>query len=141
MEIAFINLLVSWALFGLIWIVQLVHYPTFEFVDSQNFLAFHQHHTSAITLIVMPLMVAEVGLGLYLVKQQPAIYLGPLILVGLIWLSTFLIQVPIHNALGNEKDSFLIQKLVNTNWIRTILWTIKGIWVSYLVWSKINISS
>lgn len=141
MEIPVINLLISWALFGLIWVVQLVHYPTFEFVDSQNFLAFHQHHTSAITLIVMPLMLAEVGLGIYLTKQHPSIYLGPLILVGLIWLNTFLIQVPIHNALGNGKDSFLIQKLVHTNWIRTILWTIKGIWVGYLVWSKINISS
>ncbi len=136
MEATFINLLVSWALFGLIWVVQLVLYPAFEFVDNQNFLAFHQHHTSAITLIVMPLMLAELGLCIYLTKQEYSIYLGPLILVGLIWLSTFLIQVPIHNALGNGKDSFLIQKLVNTNWIRTILWTIKAIWVSYLFYSN-----
>jgi len=136
MEISLINLLVSWALFGLIWVVQLVHYPTFEFVDSQNFLAFHQHHTTSITLIVMPLMLAELGIGTYLTTQHPSIYLGPLILVGLIWLSTFLIQVPIHNTLGNGKDNFLIQKLVNTNWIRTILWTAKAVWVSYLFYSN-----
>jgi len=130
-EATFINLVVSWALFSLIWVVQLVHYPAFEFVDSQRFLDFHQHHTSSITLIVMPLMLTELGISIYLAKQQPSIYLAPLILVVLIWLSTFLIQVPIHNALGNGKDSFLIQKLINTNWIRTILWTIKAIWVSY----------
>ena len=136
MEIPFINLLVTWALFGLIWVVQLVHYPTFEFVDNQNFLAFHQHHTSSITFIVMPLMLIELGLGIYLATQQPPIYLGPMILIGLIWLSTFFIQVPIHNALGGGKDSSLIQKLVNTNWIRTILWTIKAVWVSYLFYSN-----
>ena len=136
MDFPFINLIISWILVGLIWVIQVVHYPTFEFIDNANFLAFHQHHTTAISLIVMPLMIAEVGLGIYLVKQHPSTYIGPLILVALIWLSTFLIQVPIHNALGEGKDSFLIQKLVNTNWIRTIMWTIKAIWVSYLFYSN-----
>lgn len=136
MDLSTINLCISWALFGLIWVIQLVHYPTFEFVDSTNFLAFHQHHTKTITLIVMPLMLGELGLSIYFVKQQSSIYLGPLILVGLIWLSTFFIQVPIHHTLGAGKDSFLIQKLVNTNWIRTILWTIKAVWVSYLFYSN-----
>lgn len=133
MEATFINLLTSWALFGLIWVIQLVHYPAFEFVDSQNFLAFHQHHTSAITFIVMPLMLIELGLSIYLGQhyQWNTVYLIPLLLVLIIWLSTFFIQVPLHNTLGNGKDSDLIQKLVNTNWIRTILWTIKAIWVSY----------
>jgi len=136
MDLPFINLIISWILVGLIWVIQVVHYPTFEFIDASNFLAFHQYHTSAITFIVMPLMLAELGIGIYLTKQHPTIYLGPLILVGLIWLSTFIIQVPIHNALGEGKDSFLIQKLVNTNWIRTILWTIKAIWVGYLFYSN-----
>lgn len=136
MDLPTINLCISWALFSLIWVVQLVHYPTFEFIDNQNFTAFHQHHTSSITLIVMPLMLAELGLGIYLAKLQPSTYLGPLILIGLIWLSTFFIQVPIHNALGNGKDGFLIQKLVNTNWIRTILWTTKTVWLSYLFYSN-----
>ena len=136
MDFPLLNLSTTWALFGLIWIVQLVHYPAFEFVDASNFHAFHQHHTKSITLIVMPLMLAELGLSIYLAKEQSTVYIGPLILVGLIWLSTFLIQVPIHNTLGAGKDSFLIQKLVNTNWIRTILWTIKALWLSYLFYSN-----
>ncbi len=136
MDFPFINLITSWILVGLIWVIQSVHYPTFAFIDTANFQAFHQHHTSAITFIVMPLMLVELGLGIYLAKQQPSIYLAPIILVALIWLSTFLLQVPIHNALGQGKDSFLIQKLVNTNWIRTILWTIKAIWVSVLLYSN-----
>ena len=132
-EIIFLNLFVTWALVGLIWVIQLVHYPTFKFIAKDDFLAFHQHHTQSITFIVMPLMLAEIGLAFYLAQQQEwaMIWFIPLILVLLIWLSTFLIQVPIHQQLGTGKDSFLIERLVLTNWIRTILWTIKAIWISY----------
>jgi len=78
-------------------------------------------------------MLSELGLAFYLAQQQKwtLIWLLPLGLVLLIWLSTFLIQVPIHNQLGIGKDSFLIKRLVQTNWIRTILWTSKAIWISY----------
>lgn len=126
-------MIISWLLVGLIWVIQLVHYPAFEFISTDNFLAFHDHHTSAITVIVMPLMLGELGLGFYLARQYEwsFIWLIPLIMVLFVWLSTFLIQVPIHNQLGLGKDTTLIQKLVQTNWIRTILWTIKAIWISY----------
>ncbi len=132
-EATFWNLLISWVLVGLIWVIQLVHYPTFEFISTDHFLAFHQHHTRSITPIVMPLMLGELGLGLYLAQQQKwsIIWLIPFVFVLGIWLSTFLIQVPIHNQLGAGKDSNLINKLVQTNWIRTSLWTIKTIWLSY----------
>ena len=127
-----INLAVSWALFGLIWIVQLVQYPAFFHVSDVNFEAFHQHHTASITIIVMPLMLIEIALVAYLTYQNNSIiYCIPLLLVILIWLSTFLIQVPIHHQLGEGKEVAIIKKLVQTNWIRTILWTFKALWVSY----------
>lgn len=133
MEATFFNLIISWSLVGLIWAIQLVHYPTFEFISTDDFLTFHQHHTNSITPIVMPLMLGELGLGLYLAQQQKwsVIWLIPLVLILCIWLSTFIIQVPIHNQLGIGKDSVLISRLVQTNWIRTTLWTIKAIWLSY----------
>lgn len=126
-------MIISWLLVGLIWVIQLVHYPTFEFISTDIFLAFYHHHTSAITVIVIPLMLGELGLGLYLARQYgwSFIWLIPFIMVLFVWLSTFLIQVPIHNQLGLGKDTALIQKLVQTNWIRTVLWTIKAIWISY----------
>jgi hypothetical protein len=48
-----------------------------------------------------------------------------LLIVGLIWCSTFFVQVPIHSILSEKKDKNLIEKLVNTNWIRTFLWSIR----------------
>lgn len=56
-------------------------------------------------------------------------------LVALIWLSTFLIQVPIHQQLAKGKDLGLIDRLVRTNWIRTILWTLKACWMSFAQFS------
>ncbi len=128
------NELVSWALFGLIWVVQLVHYPSFHYVDPDRFVAFHQHHTRSISFIVLPLMLVELGLGAVLVWQSDLDwkYITALIIVGLIWASTFLIQVPDHNALGKGKDDSLIARLVKTNWIRTVLWTLKALWLSLL---------
>jgi hypothetical protein len=133
MNLDFINVAVNWTLVGLIWVIQLVHYPTFAYVDNSNFLQFHAHHSKSISIIVMPLMLIELALATYFAYQNQwnFIALTPLLFVLLIWASTFFIQVPIHQKLGQGKNLVLIQKLVNTNWIRTVFWTIKAIWVSY----------
>ena len=67
MSFSKINLLiahfaVSWALFGLIWTVQLVHYPAFRYIQEGQFTAFQHFHMQGITLIVLPLMLAELAL-------------------------------------------------------------------------------
>jgi hypothetical protein len=58
-------------------------------------------------------------------------------LVFLIWLSTFLLQVPIHKDLQSGKDFKRISRLVTTNWIRTIAWSIKAIIVTIAAIKKI----
>ena len=129
-----INIITTCVLIGVIWVIQLVHYPSFAFVDSSKFSAFHQHHSTSISYIVLPLMSIELGLAIYFCWQNGGefSFLLPLILVGLIWLSTFFIQVPLHQKLGKKMNLNQIHQLVQTNWIRTILWTIKGIWLIYL---------
>ncbi len=128
-----LSLMVSWALFGLIWVIQLTHYPTFQFIAEDKFSAFHHHHTQSITLIVLPLMVTELALAAWLVYHYQFRWLDltVLIIVLLIWASTFFISVPLHNTLADGKDSQIINKLVQTNWIRTFLWTLKGVLITY----------
>lgn len=130
-ELNYWNHAISWGLLVLIWVVQLVHYPSFHFIDKDKFSEFHTHHTRSISLIVLPLMLLELGLAAILVWQQNFqwIYTVPLLLVLLIWGSTFLIQVPDHNRLAAGKDVEIVSRLVQTNWIRTILWTLKAIWL------------
>ena len=137
MSLSLFNLLITWSLIGLIWVIQLVHYPSFAYVDEDLFSNFHRHHTFSISLIVMPLMLLEVTIAAFLLYQHGHwTYLVPFLLVIGIWLATFLIAVPLHNQLANGKDIILINQLVQTNWIRTILWTIKGLWLGYVFWEK-----
>ncbi len=117
----------SFALFGLIWTVQLVHYPTFLYVSEGEFSKFEDFHKKAITLIVMPLMLLELlsATGL-LYFEYNTIHLINFVIVTLIWMSTMFISVPLHNDLSDGKNEKSIEKLISTNWIRTILWSIKS---------------
>jgi len=133
-----IHLITSWALFGLIWTIQLSHYPTFQYISKSQFSAFHLHHTFSISIIVLPLMLLELGIVIWQSYQSNwnrgwLIALG---LVVLIWVSTFFIQVPLHEHLEKEKDLKVIEQLVFSNWIRTFLWSIKAIWISFLFLKK-----
>ncbi|MEM9822690.1 MAG: hypothetical protein AAF985_16530 [Bacteroidota bacterium] len=128
-----VYLAVSWMLVGLIWVIQLVHYPSFRFIAKDQFLAFHRHHTFQITFIVMPLMLSELGLAIYFFwgNELGSIALWQLIVVVVIWASTFLIQIPMHNRLGEGKEEQTIRQLVNSNWLRTVLWTGKALHLSW----------
>jgi hypothetical protein len=54
-------------------------------------------------------------------------------LVGVIWLSTALLQVPRHNQLGAGFDAPAHQALVATNWIRTVAWTARAALMLWIV--------
>jgi hypothetical protein len=43
----------------------------------------------------------------------------------LIWISTFLIQVPLHGILEKRADQRAVSLLALTNWIQTILWSLR----------------
>jgi hypothetical protein len=75
----------------------------------------------------MPLMLIELttSTALYINNMSSIVFALNLLIVGLIWCSTFFVQVPIHSILSEKKDKNLIEKLVNTNWIRTFLWSIR----------------
>lgn len=134
------ELIINWMLICLIWLVQLVHYPSFRFIARAQFAAFHQHHTSSITLVVMPLMLAELGVILWQLQANTNLWVSwvSLLLVIAIWSSTFLVQVPLHNQLAlHGYQEVTIGKLIHTNWWRTLLWTAKGILLTY-TWLKIG---
>lgn len=119
MKIQALELMISTGLLILIWLIQILHYPSFRFIDQRDFPRFAKFHGSRISMIVIPLMFMELGLALFFCN--PVI----LTLVTGIWLSTFLLQVPCHNLLGLKHDPLIIDRLITTNWVRTTLWTIK----------------
>ena len=126
------NLVLSFIAVGLIWTIQLVHYPSMKYIPKDRFPEYHNFHSIRISILAIPLMFAELVTSTILLYQNlnnaiQTIFLVNLILVLLIWLSTFLIQVPLHNALSKEKNTEKLSKLIFSNWIRTILWTARSI--------------
>ena len=81
----------------------------------------------------LPLMLLELALSVYFAWQKGGVAHGAvLIIVLLIWLSTFFVQVPLHQSLGSRIDLELIDRLASTNWWRTLLWTVKAVLVSWM---------
>ena len=121
---------------GLIWTIQLVHYPSFLWVDKERFRAFESFHTRRITFLVLPLMSLELVSALGLFYFAPFRWLNSInfILLILIWLVTLLVSSPLHGQLLKAYSEDKIKRLISTNWIRTVLWTTRSsLWVYYLV--------
>lgn len=119
---------VTWILIGLIWTIQLVHYPSFRDIAEDRFVEFEKKHTRSISILVVPLMLLElvISIAFMVLMPQNLKSIFVLLVVLGIWLSTFLLSVPCHQKLIKAKDTEVIERLIGTNWIRTILWSIKG---------------
>lgn len=126
------NLAATLCMVGAIWIVQVVHYPLFNQVGDAGFAAYEAAHSGLITLVVGPLMLVEAGTALLLALDPPAPISPPVawfgvILVGVVWFSTMFLQVPQHNILAGGFDADAYRFLVDSNWIRTIAWSLRGL--------------
>ena len=128
---------VTLVLVGLIWTIQLVHYPMFADVGADAFPAYHTEHGTRISVLVMPLMLVELLTAGWLLVARPAGVPAEAAIVGMvlvltIWASTFLLSVPAHEALAGGFDEAAWRRLVHTNWVRTLAWTVRGagaLWV------------
>lgn len=115
---------------GLIWFVQLVHYPLFARVDGRVFPAYEIEHMRRTGRVVTPAMLVEAAaaIALFFDPQVPApLAWGGAGLLAAIWLSTAFLQAPGHLALRRGFDASLHARLVRTNWIRTAGWSLRGI--------------
>lgn len=131
-EILLTHAAITWFLTGLIWTVQIVHYPLFAMADRADYPRFAAAHGRRITPLVAMPMVAEAAIATWLVVQPPPQIpvwwtWGGLGLVALIWLSTALLQVPMHGRLSRGFETTAHTRLVRSNWIRTVAWSIRSI--------------
>ena len=69
---------------------------------------------------------------LYALEQEATLaWYGSLAFLLVIWLSTAMVQVPLHERLASRFEPTLHQKLVSGNWIRTVSWSARMICVVY----------
>ena len=125
------NVAATWFMVGLIWFVQLVHYPQFAAVGADGFVPYHRRHKRFTTLVVAPPMLIEATTALWLAVRPGVVpatlaWIG-VALVAVIGLSTALLQVPRHSDLSRGFDATACTRLCRTNWIRTAAWTARGV--------------
>jgi hypothetical protein len=131
-----IQILATAMMTGIIWFVQIVHYPLFGKIPREGFTAYERSHTVRTGWVVAPLMLVELGSAVVLLFPRlfggsglplsgDPLYLAALGCLILIWASTFILQVPLHCHLEQTPDIHSMDRLVSTNWIRTLLWSVR----------------
>ena len=138
MTLLLIHLAATWWMVGLIWFVQVVHYPLFAGVAAERFAAYETAHQQRTSWVVGPPMLTELAATIVLLVHRPAgvgvvaPWLGAGLLAA-IWLSTALVQMRQHRGLSEGFDGRLHRQLVGWNWPRTILWTARGVVAAAMV--------
>ena len=124
---------------GVIWFVQIVHYPLMAQVGNEAVPRYQHAHTTRTAWVVGPPMVVEAITAVLLIWFRPpgiaewAVWMGGGLLAG-IWLSTALIQVPCHERLKLGYDPAVHQRLVASNWLRTVGWSARSVLVLWMIW-------
>lgn len=117
---------------GLIWTIQLLHYPLMDGVGGEAFARYHARHTRRMTWLVALLMPAELLASVWIVfalpaRITPALAWTGLVLVLLVWAATAALSIPAHARLAQGFDARAHRRLVQTNWIRTVAWSLRAV--------------
>ena len=122
----------TWGMVGVIWMVQIVHYPLLGQLSAMAPVTAATDHQRRISWVVGPLMAVEGVTTLALLIDRPAT-MGAAsawvaaALLGLALASTVLIQVPQHSKLASAHDDEVVRSLLAGNWIRVAAWTARGV--------------
>jgi hypothetical protein len=137
-EVLVVQVAATWFMVGLIWMVQVVHYPLFRTIPADAFQTYEAAHTAAIgRLLILPAG-SEVVSAAALVWYRPdAVPRWMVLLSGAllaaIWVSTALVQAPLHRRLLAGYDRGAMDRLMHTNWFRTGAWTLRGLLVAAML--------
>lgn len=109
-----------------LWFVQLAHYPRLAAIPAPASPEAFRRNIRRTTWLLGPIMAFEMGAAILLaLTPDPLARLGLALLVAA-WLSTFLVQYPIHRGLALRHDAGQLRRLLRGNWTRTTLWTLRA---------------
>ena len=126
--VLFVHLIFTSVMTGVIWVIQIVHYPSFHFVEKELYTAFQKFHMNRISIIVIPIMLSELITGLLLLldkSSKSSLLITSFVILILIWAITGVFFSKAHNKLIIGYQELVVNQLVVMNWVRTLLWTLR----------------
>ncbi len=127
-----VQIFCTFAMTGIIWFVQIVHYPLMRKVGKGRFVRYAQMHLVLTAFVVAPLMLLEAASVVFgLLHATPwitdgAARLGAILLL-IIWISTFAIHLPQQRKLEQEFEAVAYRRMLFGNWIRCYAWSFRSI--------------
>ena len=122
----FLHILSTAIMVGIIWVIQIVHYPSFHYIDKNRYVSFQNFHMNKISYIVIPVMSIEAISGIILLyNDQTVLFIISLIILLVIWTLTAFYFTRTHQLLASGYKKDIVRKLVQANWVRTGLWTLR----------------
>lgn len=127
-----LNLVATCVMVGVIWFVQLVHYPLLALIGMDRAPAIAVEHQRRTAWVVGPPMATEGITTLVLLFARPdgvdawLPWLGA-VLLAIALASTVLLSVPLHERMATAPDATIGRRLVVTNWPRTIAWSARAV--------------
>ena len=133
-----INALATCVMVGVIWFVQLVHYPLLATIGIDRASEIAVEHQRRTGWVVGLPMAGEGVTTLWLVFDSPNGVNSALPFVGGFLLaialgSTIFLSVPLHEKMALAPTVAIGHKLVRTNWPRTIAWTLRGVLLAIML--------
>lgn len=127
-----LNIVASWTMVGVIWFVQVVHYPLLAVVPVESAASVaveHQRRTGWVVMIPMTVEGVTTLLLLGMVPEGVAWFVPWLagLPLAVALLATVLLSVPRHARMAANPDASVGRELVTTNWVRTIAWSLRGV--------------
>ena len=122
------NTIATAVMVGVIWFVQIVHYPLLaQFGETQSVAVAQQHQQRTGYVVGLPMLIEGLS-TLWLLARTPdgvAVLLPWVnaVLLAVALGSTLFLSVPLHAKMAVSHTDETGRRLVLTNWPRTIAWT------------------
>ena len=132
------NFVATCLMTGVIWFVQWVHYPLLAKVPVDRAVETaidHQRRTGQVLAIPMAVE-GFTTLGLLIIRPESVHIFWPwfgAVLLAVALGSTVFVSVPLHAKMATNPTADVGQRLVVTNWSRTIAWSLRAVACSVMI--------
>jgi hypothetical protein len=121
----------SFAMTGIMWFVQIAYYPNLACIGPAEFVRYQHEHIRRVTAVAWTMLIVELATALILPLLAAPLLMrslaaANLLLLLVVWYSTWFVQVPLHKVLEQGYRAEVHRRLVQTNWVRTICYSIRG---------------